>query len=276
MRPFSRLRRITAQELSWRARVTARTNLERLRTGIRPLRWDRRDLQHVLNPDVVRGALRGAIAEGDWPAAHAILADLIRMRPARFALDPASLNALRMDVLARWPGAASQAASRADRIVTGHYDLLGYRGLRFAAADGAVDWHFDPVHNRRAPRWFWADVPYLDPAIGDHKIIWELNRHQHWLPLGRAFWLTGDRRYATAIVKQLSSWLEENPPLRGINWASMLEIGFRTISWTWALHCLLADPGSGIRGSSTCSSVWTASSRISTGTCPITSVRTRI
>ena len=119
----------------------------------------------------------------------------------------------------------------------GHYDLLGYRGVP-CAPEGRVDWHGDPVHRRRAPRVFYADVPFLSPEIGDHKIIWELNRHQHWLQLGRAAWLTGDARYAQAIVTQLDGWLTDNPPFVGVNWASMLEIGFRTISWTWALHCL--------------------------------------
>src|SRR5439155_13056330 len=95
----------------------------------------------------------------------------------------------------------------------------------------------------RAPALFWADVPFLDPACGDHKIIWELNRQQHMLPLGRALWLTGDSRYARAMVDRLESWLAANPPLVGINWASMLEIGFRALSWTWALHFLLGAGG---------------------------------
>src|SRR5207244_12217434 len=41
---------------------------------------------------------------------------------------------------------------------------------------------------------------------------------------------------------QLQSWLQANPPRLGVNWASMLELGFRTMSWTWALHFLLAEP----------------------------------
>src|SRR5262249_52754850 len=44
---------------------------------------------------------------------------------------------------------------------------------------------------------------------------------------------------------ELESWLRDNPPLVGINWASMLEIGFRAISWTWALHFLLAEHSGG-------------------------------
>ena len=57
---------------------------------------------------------------------------------------------------------------------------------------------------------FFADVPYLDPAVGDHKIIWEINRHQDWLAFGRALWLTGDTRYGEAIIDRLESWLAAN------------------------------------------------------------------
>src|SRR4029078_7651030 len=92
-------------------------------------------------------------------------------------------------ILSRFPDAATDAAMRGDRLLRGHHDLLGYRGLTFS------DWHSDPVHRRRAPLVCWADVPYLDPSIGDHKIIWELNRHQYWLQLARAAWVTRDRAH---------------------------------------------------------------------------------
>ena len=96
------------------------------------------------------------------------------------------------------------------------------------------------------PRSFWADVPYLDRRYGDHKIIWELNRHQHWLALSRARWLTGEDRYASVVREQLSNWLAANPPLLGVNWSSMLELSFRSLSWLWAMHALLLhDDGSG-------------------------------
>ena len=63
-----------------------------------------------------------------------------------------------------------------------------------------------------------------------------MNRHQHWLALGRAFWLTGERRYRTHALAELASWLEANPPLIGVNWASMLELAFRSISWVWSIN----------------------------------------
>ena len=236
---LDRLRRMSRDELRWRSSVAIRTARGRATARIRTSRWNREDLSHALAPDLLAEGMRAQIAGRDWQAVHDALEARIRSRPARFVLDPATLTELRALVAARWPAAEADARARADRILAGQIDILGYRGLRFAGADGASDWHFDPVHDRRAPRRFYADVPYLDPAVGDHKIIWEINRHQHWLALGRAAWLTGDPRYARTITADLQSWLAANPPLIGINWASMLEIGFRSISWTWALHCLL-------------------------------------
>ena len=212
-----------------------------MRTGA--ARWQRKDVSGILTA-AVRDVCRDDIRRENWTGVQDALAAHIAARPARFVLDPSSATALRDQVLTRRPGADRDAASRADRVLDGVYDLLGYRGVR--ARDGHVDWHSDPVHGRRAPRVFYADVPFLNPEIGDHKIIWELNRHQHWLQLGRAFRLTGDSRYAQGICSELESWLADNQPYVGINWASMLEIGFRAISWTWALHCLL---GSGVGSS---------------------------
>ena len=245
---FNRLTQMTFDECAWRARVVARTTADRFHVRLRAPRWDREDLQYALAAPVMDTEMRSAIARKDWDGVHDRLAHRLRHREGRCALDPAAARDVRDAVLSRWPSAAGDAAARAGRILDGRYDLLGYRSLTFALAPSnhrtgvsSVDWHLDPVHRRRAPQKCWADVPYLDSSVGDHKIIWELNRHQHWLQLGRASWLTGQSRYAVAIIEQLGQWLTANPPLVGMNWASMLEIGLRTISWTWALHFLLAD-----------------------------------
>jgi hypothetical protein len=243
--PLDRLRRISGDELRWRLSVAARTAADRVSIRIRAAQWNRRDLAGILAPAARDLALTRRISAGDWRGVHDDLERRLRARPARFVLDPASARPLRTLVTARWPQAAADARARADRILERRYDLLGYRDVRYARPDGAVNWHADPVHGRQAPRIFHADVPYLDPAVGDHKVIWEINRHQYWLQLGRAAWLTGDARYSRAIVGDLQTWLAANPPLVGINWASMLEIGFRTISWTWGLHCLLGLQASG-------------------------------
>ena len=46
---------------------------------------------------------------------------------------------------------------------------------------------------------------------------------------------------ATAFIGHLDSWMLANPPLSGVNWASMLELALRSISWLWALHFFVQE-----------------------------------
>ena len=196
---LQRARRMTFEESRWRTRELAHTVADRVRSRLSTPDWDRKDIAAVLAPSALDDALRRAIDRRDWRTVNEGLAERLTQRQSRCVIDPSMADSVRQQVLTRWPEAAGDASMRADRILAGHYDLLGYRGLNFCSSPSRgpsrqepdVDWHFDPVHHRHAPRVCWADVPYLDPAIGDHKIIWELNRHQHWLQLGRASWLTG-------------------------------------------------------------------------------------
>ena len=155
---------------------------------------------------------------------------------ASFADPQATINELRR----RWPGAENQIVKRADRIVAGYFDLLGFRGLSFG---NPIDWHLEPIAGKRAPLVHWSRLNYLDADLfGDKKIIWELNRHQYFITLGQAYWLTGDERYAQTFVEHVNSWMDQNPPKLGVNWASSLEIAFRSIAWIWALHFFKESP----------------------------------
>jgi hypothetical protein len=235
-RSVRRLRAMDAAELAWRGRAAGRIAFDRARAAVRAPSWNREDLRARIRGDHHLVPLRAALAQRRWDVAHTMLASYVATEPQRFIIAPQLRSAASSTILREFPDAARDAAALADRVTAGDYDLLGYRGLRFDTAVGAPDWHYDPVHARRAPRRFWTAVPYLDPSFGDHKIIWELNRHQHWLVLGRAYWLTGNATYRQAVVRQLASWLEQNPPLLGINWASMLELAFRSLSWIWAVN----------------------------------------
>ena len=226
-----------AEEIRFRVACEARKAAGLVRTRIAPRKWRRGDLLQLLaaspldTPALV-GA-RHALSIGDFPAAHREFASYFSTREPLFVVDPRQLPDLASRIRQRFPRASSDAAERADDILAGRYDLLGYKAIPFGTPPR---WHADPVHGREAPREYWSRIAYLDPGIGDHKIIWELNRHQHWLALARAYHLSGDVRCYHEFVEQLESWMQENPPLQGINWASMLELGFRGISWTWALH----------------------------------------
>jgi len=130
-------------------------------------------------------------------------------------------------------GDAGATVVEAESLLAGRFDLLGYRALSFG---DPVDWWLDPRSGRRAPPLHWSQLDPLNPLPGgDPKVIWELNRHQWMVTLGRAFVMTGDERYATAFADHLTAWLRTNPPGVGINWASSLEVALRLISWCWAL-----------------------------------------
>jgi hypothetical protein len=247
---LDRLRNVTSAELKHRARALARRQAQRVAVAAGRNSWQRGAIADVLIPGVLGVETGRAIQQRDWGHVEQRLRHIFRDRPCRFVIDPGSANALPREIVSRWPDAPVRAAAAADAICRGEFALLGWPRLSFDPGTGRIDWHWDPVHERRMPETFWADVPFLDPKCGDHKIIWELNRHQFLVPLGRAWWLTGDRRYAQAITSFLHSWLASNPPLIGINWASMLELALRSISWLAAMHFLLADPNGNDDGAS--------------------------
>ena len=104
-----------------------------------------------------------------------------------------------------------------------------------------LDWRRDYVSGRSSELQYFRFVPYLDfDRVGDHKMVWELNRHQHWMVLARAFLVFRDQRYLQEIRAEMSSWRAQNPFLQGINWASTLEVALRSLSWM-AVVALVGD-----------------------------------
>lgn len=128
----------------------------------------------------------------------------------------------------------NRSIALAENLVDGRIDLMGLRNLYVGSE---IDWHREPLSSKRSPLKHWKKFDDLDSAeTGNKKVIWELNRHQHFFTLGVAYWLTRDERFARLFASHLDSWMRDNPPGLGINWASSLEVGFRTISWIWAFH----------------------------------------
>jgi len=138
------------------------------------------------------------------------------------------------------PQARERVLASAEAACLGRFDLLGYRDLCFG---DPVDWLLDPVSGRRSSLAHWSAIDPTDfGAVGDCKVIWELNRHQFLVTLGMAYRATGDERYADAFTGVVREWGRANPPGRGINWASSLEVSLRLMSWCWALSLFHKSP----------------------------------
>jgi hypothetical protein len=142
---------------------------------------------------------------------------------------------------ARLPGEALEILHHANEICHHHFRLLGYEDLDYGAE---IDWHLDRVHGKRAPLDPWFKIPFLEfAAVGDHKITWELNRHQHLVTLAKAWLLSEDEKYVRELIAQWHSWIKANPYPLGINWGSALEVAFRSLSWIWVDQMLADAPG---------------------------------
>ena len=179
----------------------------------------RRDLRS--DPAGIAAAARQRFAEGVLPGLHDVRTTVSLLRRAR-------------------PDAESGTRCRADRAVDGVFDLLGHERVSFGTP---IDWHRDPSTGTRAPQRHWSRIDYLDRAVvGDYKLLWEVNRHQHFVTLGQAYAYSRDSRYARAFASQLAGWIAANPPRIGVNWASSLEVAYRAISWVWALQLFVEAP----------------------------------
>ncbi|MEP7351640.1 MAG: alginate lyase family protein [Acidobacteriota bacterium] len=127
-----------------------------------------------------------------------------------------------------------QVEGLADELLTHRFRLLGLEPVDLGSP---IPWRRDFLHGQETGLDYFRRIPYLDfQRAGDHKVIWELNRHQHLVLLAQAFLLTGRREFLDEIPRQLDHWMLENPVQKGIHWASALEVAFRALSWLWVLH----------------------------------------
>jgi hypothetical protein len=155
---------------------------------------------------------------------------------SHFFFSPTDLPRLIAELKKRFPSEGAAAIRYAEQICRREFNLLGFERLAYGPT---IDWHLDTVHGKRSPRKPWFRVRYLNfEEVGDSKITWELNRHQHLVALAKAYRLTGREQFAAELFGQWFDWRRQNPYPIGINWASSLEVAFRAISWLWVWNLL--------------------------------------
>lgn len=217
---LEKLRAMPRQELQERgAQEFARLNERYLRQGTRELTdaelW------------------RELCGTGSGSEAATALLNRLQHQP-RFFPALSQRKAVVQTLQTRFAAECEQLLARAERIRAKRFDIFEHEGLSFG---DPVNWRLEPISGKVTPLAHWSELDFLNPAVaGDKKFTWELNRCQFFITLGQAYWLTGDEKYAEQFVAYTDSWLEDNPPKHGINWASSLELSFRVIAWLWAMH----------------------------------------
>jgi hypothetical protein len=124
----------------------------------------------------------------------------------------------------------------AELAVARRVDLLGSGLLELGRP---IDWLTDPKTGYSWPRGYAPRIGYANLDLpSDVKLPWELSRLQWLLPVGQAYLLTGDERYAEEARDVLDEWIAANPYSGTVNWSVTMEVALRILSWSWLLGAL--------------------------------------
>ena len=135
---------------------------------------------------------------------------------------------------------SDESITSANRIVEDHcWPLLGFGERCFGKP---IQWTRDPLSNYVWPLDYHRDIKLVRGDGSDVRVLWELNRLGHFLPLASAFSATNDARYATEFWIQLQSWIEQNPYGRGPNWTCAMEVALRAINLLAAFESFRHSP----------------------------------
>ena len=177
---------------------------------------------------------------GGWRSVDALLEHLASRPASSFVLPHDSPSETAAILNRHFPGYLPAVFAAADASCRNELSLLG-GNFRFAQG---IDWQKDPVTGWRWPAVHRSRIgQYLgsDRAV-DLQVFWKLNRHQHFITLGIAFWLTGDQRYVDTFSAQIQSWIDTNPLQHGVNWHHGIDVSIRIIAWTVAFQFFRDSP----------------------------------
>jgi hypothetical protein len=139
-----------------------------------------------------------------------------------FDLDLDELTALADTCRADWQGIAKAYG-------TGRWTYLGQE---WPGRPYSESIHLDPVSGQR---WesdaYCFDIDFRHRSgIGDIKYVWELNRLQFLVPMAALARADADRALARSCYDAIFAWADANPPYRGVNWNSGIELALRAIT----------------------------------------------
>ncbi len=96
---------------------------------------------------------------------------------------------------------------------------LGYPGLvtdkiteeEQKWADEALEHRFF-VHYGYQPSYFYGeDIDWTYWPVKDNELRWQLHRHKWFVPLGKAWRVSGDEKYVKEWIYEYRDWIEKNP-----------------------------------------------------------------
>ena len=153
-----------------------------------------------------------------------------------FLLDPDNRDRIVEAITCSYAEAAGRTISDANEVCRHKFALLGSGKTDLGPR---IDWHRDfksgfRWNHRAYYLWTRKHVTLNDDS--DVKVPWELSRFQHLPTLGKAYWLTGDAKYAREFADEIESWISDNPRELGVNWACTMDVAIRAVNWIWGWY----------------------------------------
>lgn len=137
------------------------------------------------------------------------------------------------------PGDSARIFQAAERALRHRVNLLGSGEFHLGAR---IDWHRDYKSGHRWTPQYCRDIDYMDPGRpSDVKFPWELSRMQWLIPVGQAYLLGADEKFAEAARRIIDDWIDSNPFAASVNWSCPMEAAMRIIVWTWLFHAFSAS-----------------------------------
>jgi Heparinase II/III-like protein/Heparinase II/III N-terminus len=157
--------------------------------------------------------------------------DCRRSSSGRFFFGPADRSNYQQ-LLTRFEDDGGSPLAEADEIAHGRFKYFSHQSV---SAGLVPKWNRNPFSGEEVPaNQHWSKLS--DFGFGDIKVIWELNRFGFVYPLVRAYWRTGDERFAERFWELVEDWMMRNPPNAGPNWKCGQEASFRVMAWCFGLY----------------------------------------
>jgi len=157
-----------------------------------------------------------------------------------FFFDPNDKEKIVEIIKIEYPTSIKETINDADEICEHIFDLLGSGKTKLGRE---IDWHLDFKSGFRwNPKEYYVKTEkpvdcYLKKGIyADVNVPWKLSRCQHFIALGKAYWYTGNEKYAKEFVNQIESWISRNSVEFGVNWASIMDVAIRALNWIWSYY----------------------------------------
>jgi len=145
------------------------------------------------------------------------------------------------------PWSDRSVLTEADELLTGR---ANYFSVHAHDIGNPPNWFLNPFQNKRHPQpaLHWSEIADFSADVGDIKVVWEISRFS-WAPVfARAWRISGDARYLSAMQLWMQDWWRCNPPNTGPNWMCGQETSIRLINALLALRMagLEKNVGSGL------------------------------